>query len=608
MKLSLRWKFVIAFTLVPMLSLGIYFYLIYKNFKTDRLASIFETSLTQSRLLSKVTSEKISPIVSLIEQWATFYYRDPNYAETLLRTMRESSSNLKIVSSAVLIDYDPDRRQIINKSKIQWSPEGINLDQFINDIDSYRERLDKSKKPLLSEKVHPTDWTLIQRFKRDHNREIIVLISFTKRWVFGRFAGQVVTNNYWIGDQGQILAKNSLLPDEIVKPILKTIVVGKSTYGSFQFKYNTEEYIVSYTVPNQAQLVMINLIKASSAYEALNVIRDQSLLLLGIFICISMILGVLLSHHLTQALEILTRATASLGKGTFKLKLNIKTGDEIEQLGKSIVKMANDIQKLVDETKHLGRMESELLLAKEVQTTLFPLDSYSSEDISLRAFTKSASESGGDWWTYFESEEDFFIIIGDATGHGVPAALLTSAINSITYLLRNLKVLSPKEMLSYMNQSLHQTTQGKKSMTMSLLKIHKKTGMVKFANASHESPLILRNINQQTRLNELISLDVDKSNPLGFIEASHYDEGEFQLNPNDTILLYTDGAIDARNKEDKAWGERRFSKAIIEGLVSQPGLDRSFQQFRNSFDTFTKDKPLIDDVTVIILKYKSDAA
>jgi sigma-B regulation protein RsbU (phosphoserine phosphatase) len=408
-----------------------------------------------------------------------------------------------------------------------------------------------------------------------------------------------------VGDLGQVLAKNTHLPNDIVPPVLKTIISGKSTYGSFFFKWKDQEYIVSYSVPNHTQIVMVNLIKAGVAYEALTLLLDKSLFLLFIFICLAAITGILLSKHLTSALETLVKATAAIGRGQFNIRLNIRTGDEIESLGKSVKKLATDIQGLLEETKDKGRMESELLLAKEVQATLFPPQAFDSDDITLRAFSKSASECGGDWWTYFETPTDFFVIVGDATGHGVPAALLTSATNALAQLLQTIKVHAPKEMLTFMNNALHQTAHGKKSITMSLIKINKTTGLVRYANASHESPFILRNLTTTTKLSELLSLDSQKSNPLGFAPDSEYDEGEFQLQANDALLLYTDGAIDARNMENQAWGERRFAKAVIEGLVNNSSLDRSMQHFVRSFDNHTNSAPLVDDVTVILVKYKN---
>lgn len=607
MKLSLKWKFVIALTIIPMVSIGVFFIFVYNNFKSDRLASIYESTLTQSRLLTKLTAERITPLISFMEYWAQFYYRDPAYSETIVRTMHDSTSNLKAVSSAAIVDYDPLLNKINYTNKLAWAPETLKLDLFLNNLEDYRRRLEKTTKPLIVENLHAKEWTLIQKFKKDKNREIYILTSFSQKWVRGRFAGQIVTNNFWVGDQGQVLAKNTFLPDEIIPSILKIIVNGKSTYGSFQVKFKGVEYIASYTVPNQAQLVMINLIKSSAAYEALSIILDQSLILLGIFIAIAGILGIILSKQLTSALEVLLKATQALGRGIFNIRLNIKTGDEIEELGKSVIKMSADIQHLMNETKDLGRMESELLLAKEVQSTLFPPDSYDSIDFSLRAFSKSASECGGDWWTYFETDDDFFVIVGDATGHGVPAALLTSAINSLTALLYTMKITSPREMLVFMNNALHQTSQGKKSMTMSLLKINKTTGIVRFANASHESPLILRNLSMQTKFSQLTSLDNPKSQPLGYLADSDYEEGDFQLQPNDTILVYTDGAPDARNLANQAWGERKFSRPIIEGLVNSAGLDHPLKQFVHAFKSHTIGKELIDDVTVILVQYKGAA-
>lgn len=602
--MSLKWKFVIALTLIPMVSLGIFFTIVYNNFKTDRLATIFETTLTQSRLLGKLTTEKLSPILGFMDYWAEFYYRDPVYAETVIRTLRENTSNLKNISTGTLVEYDVLTQQVLFKSTLSWTPKKFNLENAIQELPTYSERISKLGKPIIVGNLQDSEWTIINKYKKDNNREFFVFASFKASFTMGRFAGQVVTNNFWVNDKGEPLAKNSSLNDDIIPLILKSIANGKSRYGSFQLKVHSTDYIVSYTIPNQSEIVLINLIKSSSAFEALSVLLDQSVLLLAIFVSLAGALGIILSKKLTSAIETLVRITQTLSKGTFNVRHSLKTGDEVEILGNSIIKMATDIQKLMDETKHLGRMESELQLAKEVQSTLFPENNYDSDLLSLRALTKSASECGGDWWSYFETDTDFYVIVADATGHGVPAALLTSAINSLTSLLATLKITSPSQMLAYMNNALHQTAKGKKSMTMSLIKINKETGLVRFANASHESPLILRDISPTTKFNQLTSLDNQKSQPLGYVPDSEYEEGEFQLQPNDTILMYTDGATDARNSAGQAWGERRFSKAVIDSILNNHDLDQSINQIGQSMSAHINSTPLVDDITIIVLQYR----
>lgn len=607
MKMSLKWKFIIAITTVPICSLGIFFALIYSNFKTDRLASIYETALTQSRLLSKLTSERLAPIQTFMEYWSEFYFRDPLYAETIVRTMRDGTTPLRALTSAAIVEYDPSLRKFSHSQVINWSKEALNLEGFKADIETYRLRLEKDSKPLIATTLHNSDWVMLQRFTKGPDREIYILCSFGKTWIQTRFAGQIVSNNFWVSDEGVVLAKNSNLSDEVIGSLLKTIATGKSTFGAFQTKFGGTEYIASYTIPRQAQILMISLIKAKTANEALRVLFDQSLLLLGIFICFSAIVGILLSKKLTSALDLLVRATRALGQGRFDLKLHINTGDEIEELGGSVLHLAKDIQKLMKETEDRGRMESELLLAKEVQSTLFPPGSFDSNEFSVRGFSRSASECGGDWWGYFESETHFMIIVGDATGHGVPAALLTSAVNSLTALLCQMNIDSPKDMLAYMNRALHHTSQSKKTMTLSLLKIEKATGLLSLANAGHEAPLLLRNVTPQTKLNELTSLDTEKSHPLGLNMDSVYTEYQFHLEPGDSILMYTDGATDARDLQDKPLGERRFAKAVIDATVKNFNFDKTLSDIELAFDQHTKNRPLIDDITVVLIKYHGAA-
>lgn len=607
MKMSLKWKFIIAFTVIPLVSLSVFFFLIYKTIKSDRLASIYETALTQSRLQSKLTAEKISPITSFMEYWAEFYFRDPVYSTTIIRIMREHTQPLKGISSSALIEYNPIEMKVTHSQLQKWSDETIRTEVFLKHLEAYRGRLEQLKKPLVIEGLHSKDWVLVRQFKKTKEKEIFVLSAINPQWTQSGFAGQLVTKSFWFNDEGSLISHRGAIDDDLSKQILRTIASGKSTLGAFQIKYKGIEYIAAYNIPKQAQIIMVNLIKADLAREALQATFQQSLLLLAIILLVAMVIGILLSNKLTMALALLVRATRTLGRGKFNIQLNIKSGDEIEDLGKSVIEMSQKIQNLINETKDLGRMESELLLGREVQSTLFPPEAFDAAELSIRGFSKPASEVGGDWWGYYDSPTDYFIFVGDATGHGVPAALLTTAIHSIVGTLLNLQINRPQNMLQQMNRALFQTSQGKKTMTLALLKINKSSGQLDYAIAGHEAPILMRKLSIETKLKDLISFECKEAVPLGLSLDSIYEEQHLQLEPSDTILIYSDGATDARDQGQKSWGERRFTKTVTEALVHSYDMDGAMNEVRRAFDRHTQGAPLIDDVTIVLVKYHGAA-
>lgn len=606
-KRSLKWKFILAFTMIPFISLSVFFLLIYLNFKDERMAAIFETSLTQSRLQTKLTSEKLAPITSFMEYWATFYVKDQEYSQVIARTMKESTSALKNLTSAALIEFDPITNSVTKTLQLKWSPEPLVLARILSQLEIYRSRLDGNPKPILVNDLHPKDWVMIQRYKpsnpQNNNREIIVVAAINQRWTRLRYPGQVISENFWFNDQGQVIAQNGQLGLNEMAKILKRISSSKSVLGAFEIELGGTPFIAAYSLPQQAQVVMVNLIKAELAEENLRATLQQGILLLLIIILISLVGGIFLSNKLTHSLQVLARATKTLGRGIFNIRINIKSGDEVEDLSHSITDLAQQIQLLLKETKDLGRMEGELLLGKEVQTTLFPPEFFENHHLSIRGYNQPASEVGGDWWGYYESTDHTYVFVGDATGHGVPAALLTTAIHSIVKTLFNLGVDSPPEMLKQMNRALFQTSQGKKTMTLALLKIEKASGQLRYGIAGHEAPLLLRNLTQETRLKDLVSLDAESTKPLGLSEDSVYVEQTIALEPNDYVLLFSDGIVDARDKSDKPWGERRFTKTVTDAIINNYNLDSALEEIKKSFKRQTEGRPLIDDVTICLVQY-----
>src|SRR5690606_35511909 len=101
--------------------------------------------------------------------------------------------------------------------------------------------------------------------------------------------------------------------------------------------------------------------------------------------------------------------------------------DEVGGLAQGFNFMAGEVSRLMEETKEAARMEGELETVRLVQETLFPEPVKRVGDFHLAGHFEPASECGGDWWHYCKVGDKLFIWIGDATGHGAPSAMVTSA-------------------------------------------------------------------------------------------------------------------------------------------------------------------------------------
>ena len=128
-------------------------------------------------------------------------------------------------------------------------------------------------------------------------------------------------------------------------------------------------------------------------------------------------------------LNTLFTATQRIAEGNFETKVEIPSSDEIGALSDSFNFMSDEITRFMGEMKEKARLENEVKVAQLVQSSFFPNDDITIGPVDISAFYQPASECGGDWWGYVEDENVLVLIIADATGHGVPAALLTATAN-----------------------------------------------------------------------------------------------------------------------------------------------------------------------------------
>lgn len=586
-----------------MISLAIFLYVTYTSFKSDRLAYVYESSLAQSRLLTKYATESISSIHALLQQWSYMYKKDPAATNDTINTFIQSSLVFTYIKEIDFISYNTKDKKIIEKyTMIASSPSG-EMQNYFSQLDLLIERYDKQGKSIFLQTKNLDLWVMFSSFKTDLDERVLVFTTMNNNWIRSKFPGQIVSESFWINDEGKVITSDSSLNANYIDVVTKQVLNTKSSSGSFLFNAGSVGYIAAFNFTNNFALLPIIIIKTSAAYEAVNILLEKSFIVLTLIISIAILLGLFLGKKLTVSLEYLLKATQSISKGNFEIKLKLRSNDEIGILAKSFNTMTTEILSLLQQNKEVGRMEAELNLAKTVQDEIQPKTSFQSPYIQLEGYSQAASECSGDWWNYFENETDFFLILGDATGHGASAALFTSAVNSLIILLRNMAVENPKECLNLMNNALYQTAKGKKSITLSFLKINKLSGKVIYTNASHEFPYLFRKVNEKTKIKDIDCLNSNPSQPLGFLPNSAYEDHEFQLEKNDILVLYTDGISECKNSEGEMWGDRKFLGAMLESIKNEPKLNYSLKTFINKFATYTNKAPLTDDATIVLLKF-----
>lgn len=273
----------------------------------------------------------------------------------------------------------------------------------------------------------------------------------------------------------------------------------------------------------------------------------------------------------------------------------INEKNEIGTLARSytdLIKFNNsyveNIQKIEGEKK---RIEAELDIATKIQEANLPTEAIETDEFTVNGYCHPAKEVGGDFFDYYNLDDNHLAIaIGDASGKGVPAAILAMISQvMIKQLLQH--DLDPSRALYLLNNQLCEHNPESMFITLWLGIYDKTTKKLIFSNAGHNPPLINEN-------NTFKYLNIDSGIVIGIMEEFQYITEEITL--KDELVLYTDGITDANNNDNEMYGENRllnfFNEFKDEGDPIKPLL--------NDIEGFTEDAEQFDDMTLLYLKIK----
>ena len=282
----------------------------------------------------------------------------------------------------------------------------------------------------------------------------------------------------------------------------------------------------------------------------------------------------------------------------------IHTNDELEDLAKSINHMELEIVDYIDNiqtiTAEKERITAELNVAARIQADMLPRVFPPFPDrteFDIYATMTPAKEVGGDFYDFFLIDEDHLaIVMADVSGKGVPAALfMVIAKTLIKHRALMGKSMSPAEILSDVNNQLCEGNDSELFVTVWLGIIQISTGKGMAANAGHEHPAIKRKDGK-------FELSIYKHSPaVATLEGIRFREHEFQLNPGDSLFVYTDGVTEATNSIIELYGSER----LVTALNKQPEADAKelLDIVKEDIDEFVNGAAQFDDITMLAFRY-----
>jgi serine phosphatase RsbU (regulator of sigma subunit) len=221
---------------------------------------------------------------------------------------------------------------------------------------------------------------------------------------------------------------------------------------------------------------------------------------------------------------------------------------ELEIINKTLEQKVNDRTRELEEEKNILRdkgavMDEELKMARSIQRGLIPVQPPFS---NIAFYYRPMKRVGGDFFDFIKMREDSIgILISDVSGHGVPAALITSMLKSFV-LQSGEKKQNPEQLMTYLNDSLINYTSGN-FITAFYCIYNPGERILIYCNAGHPLPYIISDhgVEQVSSANRMMPLAVFKSDELEEYNKKFHNS-LITLNPGERLLLFTDGLIEAR--------------------------------------------------------------
>ena len=283
--------------------------------------------------------------------------------------------------------------------------------------------------------------------------------------------------------------------------------------------------------------------------------------------------------------------------------LEIRTGDELENLSTSLAKMEQDLIKYEEDitriTAEKERIRAELDMAAMIQKSQLPrvLTSFSKrEDFDIDASMTPAKEIGGDFYdSYLIDEDHLCMAIADVSGKGIPAALFMM-ISRIMIKNRIMSGDTPAQALYHVNNRLLENEESSMFVTVWLCVFDLASGRGISANAGREHPAL-------RRADGKYELVVYRHSPaVGSMENLKFREHEFVLNPGDSLFVYTDGVPEATNAGEELFGTERMIQALNQEPDASCG--RILSNVRSAVDAFAGEAEQFDDLTMLCFTYR----
>ncbi len=323
---------------------------------------------------------------------------------------------------------------------------------------------------------------------------------------------------------------------------------------------------------------------ATATLAALQPWRHRLLLFALVALAIVLMAGFVLAEMVLVPIGDLSRGIESMRLRRVEGLIPVRRDDELGELARVFNRMLGELR--------------ELQLARIVQGSLMPRQLPVVGGYTLAARNITASDLGGDYFDCLPLPDGrYLLLIGDATGHGISAALaMAMAKAAVAYSLREGRC-EPDQVMGALNHVFNRELKAqRKYMTVLLLGFDPGRHTVVATNAGHHYPVVYRAATGSLDMREMPGV------PVGFRARGSWPRVEYRIDPGDAVVLFTDGVTEAETAAGEWLGNLWLETMVRRCGTTHMTAGGMLDELLAEYDRARAPGPLTDDVTVLVLR------
>jgi sigma-B regulation protein RsbU (phosphoserine phosphatase) len=405
---------------------------------------------------------------------------------------------------------------------------------------------------------------------------------------------------YTSGDHSYVAGQSILSRTRALTPSTSFLDFKVSGLSVFQATY-MEEGKDGGTVP---VLASFSLRPSALNRRLFTTVGDIGPLLVSVLVAVGVIFllieiaalatGVVITRTITRAVDDLYEATVRVRRGDFGPRIRVHQRDQLGALGGSFNEMTSSISELIEEQTKRQKLENEIVIAREVQSQLFPQVLPSLPGLQLAAICRPARVVSGDYYDFIlTGPHSVAIALADISGKGIFAALLMASLQAT---LRSQATLDSNcgtaELVSRLNRHLFRNTSDDRYATFFYAVYDSQARTLTYTNAGHLGPFLV----EGNTVKEL----TEGGTVVGLFEEYPYTQQTIKVEPGSLLVAFSDGLTEPENVYGEEYGSQRLKDEIMRQRDAVP--DRIAENLIAAAEQWAGSPEQADDITVVVAR------